>query len=204
MTIELYAAFVAATTILMFIPGPNVALITANSIRHGPRYGLATVAGTCAAMVPQLALTALGMTEALGLAGRWFAVLRWAGVAYLVWLGVRAWRGVSDEGANAAPERASLRTVFFNGFLISLTNPKTLLFYVAFFPQFVGADRPAGQLWWLAATFLALAALIDCGWALLAGRLRGALAGHAGLRGRLTGAVLIAAGAGLAVARRGS
>jgi threonine/homoserine/homoserine lactone efflux protein len=204
MTIELYAAFVAATTILMLIPGPNVALITANSIRHGPRWGLATVAGTCAAMIPQLALTALGMTEALGFVGRWFAVLRWAGVAYLVWLGVRAWRGGSEDTASVAPKPESPRAIFLNGFLISLTNPKTLLFYAAFFPQFVSANRPAGQLWLLAATFLVLAAVIDSGWALLAGRLRGALAGHARLRGRLTGAVLIAAGAGLAVARRGS
>jgi threonine/homoserine/homoserine lactone efflux protein len=181
----------------MLIPGPNVALITATSIRHGPRLGLATVAGTCAAMIPQLALTALGMSEALGLAGRWFAVLRWAGVAYLIWLGVRAWRGTSEDAVGAAPDRASERAVFLNGFLISLTNPKTLLFYAAFFPQFVTADRPAAQLW-------LLAALIDSGWALLAGRLRGVLAGHARLRGRLTGAVLIAAGAGLAAARRGS
>jgi threonine/homoserine/homoserine lactone efflux protein len=144
------------------------------------------------------------MSEALGLAGRWFAVLRWAGVAYLIWLGVRAWRGTSEDAVGAAPDRASERAVFLNGFLISLTNPKTLLFYAAFFPQFVTADRPAAQLWLLAATFLALAALIDSGWALLAGRLRGVLAGHARLRGRLTGAVLIAAGAGLAAARRGS
>ena len=204
MTIELYAAFVAATTILMLIPGPNVALITANSIRHGPRWGLATVAGTCAAMIPQLTLTALGMTEAMGLAGRWFAVLRWAGVAYLVWLGVRAWRGAAVDAVRIAPGRGSLRAVFLNGFLISLTNPKTLLFYAAFFPQFVAVDRPAGQLWLLAGTFLVLAAVIDSGWALLSGRLRGVLASHTRLRGRLTGAVLIVAGAGLAVARRGS
>jgi threonine/homoserine/homoserine lactone efflux protein len=203
MTIELYVAFVAATVTLMLIPGPNVALITANSIHHGQRSGLATVAGTCAAMVPQLALTALGMTEALGLAGRWFVVLRWAGAAYLLWLGIRAWRGGPDDAVNATEERAPLRAVFLNGFLISLTNPKTLLFYAAFFPQFVTADHPDAQLWLLASTFLVLAAVIDCGWALLAGRLRGVLAGRARLRGRMTGAVLIAAGAGLAVARGG-
>jgi threonine/homoserine/homoserine lactone efflux protein len=203
MTLELYAAFVAATIVLMLIPGPNVALITANSIRHGPRWGLVTVAGTCAAMIPQLALTALGMTEALGLAGRWFVVLRWVGVAYLLWLGVQAWGGASHEAVSATDGRAPLGAVFLNGFLVSATNPKTLLFYAAFFPQFVAADHRAGQLWLLAATFLVLAAVIDCGWALLAGRLRGVLASHSRLRGRMTGAVLIAAGAGLAVARGG-
>jgi threonine/homoserine/homoserine lactone efflux protein len=186
----------------MLIPGPNVALITTNSVTHGPRLGLVTVAGTCAAMIPQLAVTAFGMTEALGLAGRWFAILRWAGVAYLIWLGVRTWRAAPEDAADAG--KKSARAVFLNGFLISLTNPKTLLFYAAFFPQFVTAGRPAGQIWLLAATFLALAAVIDIGWALLAGRLRPLLSRHRRTRSRLTGAALIAAGAGMAVARRGS
>jgi threonine/homoserine/homoserine lactone efflux protein len=202
MTIELYAAFVAATTILMLIPGPNVAVITANSLTRGPRWGLITVAGTCAAMVPQLALTVLGMSEALDLAGRWFALLRWAGALYLIWLGIRAWRRPAEDPASAQP--ASSGAVFINGFLVSLTNPKTLLFYAAFFPQFVSPDHPARQLCLLAVTFLALAAIIDSGWALLAGRLRFALAGHERLRARLTGGALILAGAGLAAARRGS
>lgn len=204
MTMELYAAFVAATTVLMLIPGPNVALITANSVRHGTRHGLATVAGTCAAMVPQLALTALGMTETLGLAGHWFAVLRWAGVLYLIWLGVRAWRAPVEDLTSAAASRASVRAVFLRGFMVSLTNPKILLFYAAFFPQFVTADHSTRQVWLLAASFLALAAVIDSGWALLAGRLRPLLARHGRLRNRLTGAALIAAGAGLAAARRAS
>jgi len=94
--------------------------------------------------------------------------------------------------------------VFMRGFLVSLTNPKTLLFYAAFFPQFVTGDHPTRQVWLLAATFLALAAAIDSGWALLAGRLRPLLTRHGRTRNRLTGAVLIAAGAGLAAARRGS
>jgi threonine/homoserine/homoserine lactone efflux protein len=203
MTIELYAAFVAATTILMLIPGPNVAVIAANSLARGSRWGLVTAAGTCAAMVPQLAFTVLGMSAALDLAGRWFGLLRWAGALYLIWLGIRAWRAPAGEAA-AAASAASARTVFVNGFLVSLTNPKTLLFYAAFFPQFVGRDHPARQLWLLAATFLTLAALIDSGWALLAARLRFALARHRRLSARLTGGALILAGAGLAAARRGS
>jgi threonine/homoserine/homoserine lactone efflux protein len=203
MTIELYAAFVAATTILMLIPGPNVAVIAANSLARGSRCGLVTVAGTCAAMVPQLALTVLGMSAALDLAGRWFGLLRWAGALYLIWLGIRAWRAPAGEAA-AAASAASARTMFVNGFLVSLTNPKTLLFYAAFFPQFVSRDHPARQLWLLAATFLILAALIDSGWALLAARLRFVLAAHGRWPARLTGGALILAGAGLAAARRGS
>ena len=83
MTVELYAAFVAAVTVLMLIPGPNVALITAQSIAHGPRRGLATVAGTSAAMVLQLGLVGLGMTGAMAVAGHWFAIL--GGPASPIW-----------------------------------------------------------------------------------------------------------------------
>jgi threonine/homoserine/homoserine lactone efflux protein len=202
MTPGLYAAFVAAVTVLMLIPGPNVALITATSVQRGARLGLMTVAGTCAAMAAQLALVALGLSEALGAAGRWFAVLRWAGVAYLVWLGVVAWRAPAEDlTAAAAPARAE--RIFLRGFLVSLTNPKTLFFYAAFFPQFVTPGGGARQMWLLAATFLALEAIIDSGWALGAARLRPLLARHGRLRARLTGAVLIAAGAGLAAARGG-
>jgi threonine/homoserine/homoserine lactone efflux protein len=203
MTLELYAAFVAAVTLLMLIPGPNVALITANSVTHGPRYGLLTVVGACAAMPLQLAMVGLGMTEALSVAGRWFAVLRWAGVAYLLWLGIRAWRAAPRSLADVKAEPRSARIVVFHGFFVSLANPKTLVFYVAFFPQFVAGPDPARQIWVLAMTFIAIAAIVDSGWALLAGRLRPLLSRHGVLRNRLTGAVLIAAGAGLAAARGG-
>src|SRR5580704_8507598 len=89
---NLLLAFMLATTVLMLIPGPNVALIVANSVAWGTRYGLLTVTGTAAAMVLQLALTSLGMTAALGALAAWFEVLRWVGVAYLLWLGIRQWR----------------------------------------------------------------------------------------------------------------
>jgi threonine/homoserine/homoserine lactone efflux protein len=201
MSLQLYPAFVAATTVLMLIPGPNVAVISAASIARGPRAGLITVAGTCAALMLQLALVGLGMNEALGLAARWFAVLRWAGVAYLVWLGVRAWRAPPEPLA-AAPA-PSARAGMLRGFVVSLSNPKTLFFLAAFFPQFVTPGGGPAQIWVLAATFLALEVAIDSGWALLAGRLRGFLSRHGRARNRLTGAALIAAGAGLAAARTG-
>src|SRR3954451_15403468 len=138
MSLSLYAAFVAAVIALMLIPGPNVALIVATALARGPREGLATVAGTWAAMVPQLALTSLGMSALLAGAAAAFGWLRWLGVAYLLWLAFGAFTAPADDLATIA-ERQSPRALFWRGFFVSLANPKTLFFYAAFFPQFLDA-----------------------------------------------------------------
>ena len=204
MPLDLYLAFVAACALLIVIPGPNVALIVANSVAHGARYGLMTVAGTASAMVLQLALVVLGASALLGLLASLFDWLRWLGVAYLLWLGVRTWRAASADLSGIAAEPRSAAAIFARGFLVSLTNPKTLLFYAAFLPQFVSAERGAttDQLLLLSGTFLAVAVLLDGAWALLASRLRFLLQARARLRNRLTGGLLMGAGVGLALARR--
>ena len=208
MSPDLYLAFVAASALLIAIPGPNVALIVANSVAHGARYGLMTVAGTASAMVVQLALVVLGASAVLGLLAELFDWLRWLGATYLVWLGVRIWRTAGrsagvDLGAVAAEPRA-LPAIFIRGFAVSLTNPKTLVFYAAFLPQFISADAGDArhQLLVLAGTFLVVAVLLDGTWALLASRLSGLLRARTRLRNRLTGGLLIGAGIGLAFARK--
>jgi homoserine/homoserine lactone efflux protein len=197
----LYAAFVAAATTLMLIPGPNVALIVANSLGFGVRAGLMTVAGTSAAMVVQLAIASLGITALFGALAQAFEILRWLGVAYLLWLGFRAWRTPSgDLGRTRA---VSPRDTFARGFFVSLTNPKTLAFYAAFLPQFLVSDAPFGrQMAILSLTFVAIAILVDSGWALAAGGARGLVARLGRARNRLTGAILVGAALGLAFARR--
>jgi homoserine/homoserine lactone efflux protein len=203
MHLDLYLGFVAASTILILIPGPNVSLIVANSIAHGTRYGLFTVAGTSSAIVVQLALTALGLTAALGTLAGWFEWIRWVGVAYLLYLGIRHWAAAPVDLTHTRPQPRSFRAITLRGFLISLTNPKTLLFYGAFFPQFLVPDAPiAPQVALLSLTFFVIAAGLDCGWALLAGRVRGVLAVRGRLRNRLSGGFLIGAGIGLALGHR--
>lgn len=203
MSIEVYLAFCAATVALMLVPGPNVALIVANAVAHGRRYGLLTVAGTSAAMVPQLALTVLGMTGVLLVMAHAFEWLRWIGVAYLGYLGIRTWQAPAVDLTRVAPEPRSARSIFLRGFLVSLSNPKTLLFYGAFFPQFLTPDANLGaQLALLSVTFLALAVTLDSCWALAAGRFRGVLAVRGMLRNRLTGSCYLAAALGLATVRR--
>jgi threonine/homoserine/homoserine lactone efflux protein len=198
----LFFAFIAAVTVLMLIPGPNVALIVANSVAHGPRYGLLTVAGTSAAMVLQLGLVALGMTQFLGLLGTWFEVLRWIGVGYLIFIGVMQWRAPAVDLTKTPPERKSARAMFTRALLVSMTNPKTLLFYGAFFPQFVAADHAfVPQVGLLSVTFVVIAVLVDGGWALAAGRARRLLARRGRLRNRISGGMLVGAGVALAAAR---
>jgi threonine/homoserine/homoserine lactone efflux protein len=203
MPLELYLAFIAATVILMVIPGPNVALIVANSIAHGTRFGLLTVAATSTAVVAHLALTVAGAAAVLNFLAASFDWLRWLGVAYLVYLGVSAWRAPADDLSATRAQARSTREIFARGFLVGLTNPKTLLFYGAFFPQFITPGPTAGdQLLLLAVTFLVVAIVCDSTWAILAGRLRALLLAHARLRNRITGGLLVGAGAGLAMARR--
>lgn len=202
MSFSLYAAFIAAVVALMLIPGPNVALIVANALSRGPRAGFATVAGTWSAMLPQLALVNLGMGALLAGAAAAFGWLRWLGVAYLVWLAFRAFTAPADDpatGAKAQPYRA----LFWRGFFVSLANPKTLFFYAAFFPQFLDAHLAiAPQLLALSLTFLAISALVDTGWVLLAGRIGGAARISGRLRNNLTGGLLLGAGVGLGLMRK--
>ncbi|GAB0120201.1 LysE family translocator [Acidisoma sp. 7E03] len=201
---HLYWGFVAVTFILGCIPGPNVALIMANSVSHGVRYGLATVAGTLAAQVIQLVAVALGLTALLQGLGTWFAVVRWLGVAYLLYLGWRQWRApVVDLSRIQAGARVPLSAMLPRAAAVSLTNPKTLLFLGALFPQFVSTHHPVlPQVGLLAATFLVIIGIMDSSWALLAGQLRGLLGRHGRLRNRLSGGMMIAAAAGLAAVHR--
>ena len=198
---SLYLAFLLTSLALIAFPGPNVALIVSTSMAHGRRAGLVTVAGTSSAMALQLALAVSGMSAILAASAGWFSWLRWLGAAYLVYLGVRAWRAPVQQARGAGPVAPPSRAFFTRGVLVSLTNPKTLLFFGAFLPQFVRADRPLmPQLAMLAATFLALAIALDGSWALLAHRAAGMVYRWRRWPNRVQGALLI--GAGLSLARK--
>jgi homoserine/homoserine lactone efflux protein len=196
--------FVIASVLLIAMPGPNVAVIVANSVAYGARYGLLTVVGTSTAGLAQLALTILGMSTALSLLGTGFAWLRWLGVAYLLYLGIRAWSAPAVDLAAARPQPKSRHSIVMRGFLVSLTNPKTLLFYGAFFPQFIDPAAPlspAMQMLLLAVIYMGISISLDSVWALSAARLRRWLAARQRLQNRVTGAALMGAGVGLALAR---
>ena len=193
------AALVVATAILVAIPGPNVALIVANSLKYGFRMGAATVLGTTAGVALQLVLVVGGLATFITLAANALGWIRWFGVAYLLYLGLRTWREPPADLARigAAP------AMFWRGCLIAVSNPKTLLFNAAFIPQFVGdGDAAVMQLAIVALVFLSVLLAGDILWAAFASSARGALLRYSSARNKLTGAFLVAAGIGLALAHR--
>ena len=200
--LPLLLPFVGASVVLMLIPGPNVALIVATSVGQGTRSGLLTVAGTASAMAVQLVAVGLGLAGLLGALGHAFDLVRWIGAAYLVLLGIRQWRTPPADLTRTAPLARSRRRTWTRAFLVSLSNPKTLLFYGAFFPQFVSPyAAPGVQAATLCVAFLLVAIVVDSGWALAAGRARPLLTRHTRWRNRASGLVLIGAGDGLALTR---
>jgi len=192
-------AVAAATFVLVMIPGPNVALVVGNSLRYGMRMGAVTVLGTTLGVAIQLALVVLGMAAIIEVAADALIWIRWAGVAYLVWLGIRTWNEVADDlgKVSAAP------ALFWRGCLLAAVNPKTLLFNAAFLPQFMSTENGAtGQLAVVAAVFLVVLMVGDMVWTLFSASARRLFEKHSAMRNRLTGGFFVTAGIGLALSRR--
>ena len=203
MSVELYLAFVAASALLVLTPGPMVAYLVATTLSHGLRHGLMALIGSAAASAVQLAVVVAGLSLILAAAGEAFVWLKWIGVLYLVYLGVKALREPADPLEPALVAQRSARRTVLEAFLVNLTNPKALLFHGAFLPLFVSPGAPATpQLVLLAVTFVVVAAVLDGCWALFAARLKPLLARIGRWRHRITGGVLLAAAGGLALVRK--
>ncbi len=194
-------ALIAATAVLIVIPGPNVALIVANSLRYGYRYGLITVLGTTLGVGLQLAFVIGGFAVLLDLAASALIWIRWLGVAYLVFLGIRIWKEPASDLDEVAPGMGNL--TFLRGVGLAVINPKTLLFNAAFLPQFVGQSlHITTELLVLSTIFLITLGIGDSLWVAFAGSARKWFRKIGRLRNRIAGGFLIGAGVGLALARR--
>lgn len=177
-SLETYAVFVATCLVLLAIPGPAVLYVVSRSVDQGRAAGLASVAGICTGTVVHVTLATVGLSSLVLASTLAFDVVRYAGAAYLVYLGVRRLltRGVEGDVHERAPRTA--RDLYTQGLVVNLLNPKTIVFIFAFVPQFVD---PAGRVWFevlvLGLTFAALGALSDSLYAVVAGtvadRLRG-------------------------------
>jgi len=194
-------ALIAATVVLILIPGPNVALIVANSLRHGLKSGLITTLGTTAGIAIQLFLVIAGMAVVIEFAASALLWIKWLGVAYFVYLGLRTWNETADDLAQIKAQ--SPAGTFWRGLGLAVINPKTLLFNAAFLPQFVaGTNGSANELFMLATIFLSVIVVGDAMWAVFAASARNWLNKYGNLRNKVTGGFLFGAGIGLAFSRR--
>lgn len=199
---ELFAAFLVITLILVVTPGPIVTLVIATGATRGIRAALITVAGTTLGNAVLIAAIAMGLSWILRNAALAFEVLRWVGAAYLIWLGIQAWRHAGREGELPPPAG---RVHFGRGIVVALTNPKTIAFFTAFLPQFVDpALNVEWQLFVMCVVSVLLAGLTDSLWAVAAGYGRAYFLAPARARllGRISGLALIGGGIWLSLARR--
>src|SRR4030081_3209402 len=171
MSLQVYLAFVAACIALALIPGPVVTLVIANGLRHGTRAALTNIAGVQAGLTIVIVIVAVGLTTLMATMGCWFDWVRFAGAAYLVWLGIKLIRA-PVEGVDAdAPPPPPRGGFFLQGFLVLLSNPKVLVFFGAFIPQFVDMSKDHfSQVALLGVTFMVTGAITDSIYAVLAGR----------------------------------
>ena len=202
MNTHLFTAFLLITVVLFLTPGPIVTLIVATGARQGTRAALLTVAGASIGNALLVALIAVGLGWILKTSAEIFDYLRWAGAAYLVFLGIQAWRHAGAIGAAVTP---AAHVHAWRGFIVAITNPKTIAFFTAFLPQFLDPALPVErQLLVMCAVSVTLGSVLDSGWAIAAGLGRAWFMKpkHNRLLARLSGAVLIGGGIWLSLARR--
>lgn len=196
-------SYIAACFAIVIVPGPSVTVIIANSMRHGVRAGLLNVLGTQIGLVLMIAVLTVGLAAIVGAMGSVFEILRLMGAAYLIWLGVRMW---CSDGSLAGSEHMSpaRRSFVLQGFIVIWSNPKALLFFGAFIPQFID---PSGSAAWqtmlLGTIFMAIATICDSAYAFAAGGAGARLTqARVRLAERISGTFLIGGGLWLALSRR--
>lgn len=203
MSLQLYLAFVAACLVLAIVPGPIVTLLVANGLRHGTRAALINIAGAQVGLAISIGIVAVGLTSMMATMGYWFDWVRFAGAAYLVWIGLKMVRspGLDVTKGDAPPPPKG--GFFLQGLVVLLSNPKMLIFFGAFIPQFVDLDKPHfPQVILLGVTFMVIAGATDAIYALLAGRARRLLSTRrTRLVSRLSGLCMIGGGVWLALTR---
>ena len=169
MELHLYFAFVVATTIMILLPGPSVLLTIAHSISFGWQRGMSTVSVATVGVAVQLIVAAIGLTTLLHAVAEVFEWLRWAGAIYLVYLGFKQWRSARMplEFGNQTSSRTNL---FVQGLVITIPNPKSLIFIAAFLLQFIDTTHPIGlQLTLIVPTFFVITFTVTSVWAVVAG-----------------------------------
>ena len=208
MTLQLWLAYTGVIAALIAIPGPSGLISRTHGLRYGRKQALATVTGGVLAAMMLMTASALGLGAILAASTTAFTVLKVVGAAYLIWLGIAAWRDNSEPAAVNAVELeeapGALR-LFRKGFMVGISNPKDLLFFAALFPNFVDASQPhAAQFATLAITWAVLDLSIMFSYACAGRRLSGVFSNARRLRilNRSTGSLFVFAGGALAISAK--
>ncbi len=207
MALDHWLAFVAASAVLLAIPGPTVLLVIAYALGHGRRAAGSTVAGVALGDFTAMTASLVGLGALLAASAELFTALRWVGAAYLIYLGVKLWRArVADMVVDAMAPAARPGRILLHAYAVTALNPKSIVFFIAFLPQFLDGGRAlVPQLAIFEASFLTLATANALGYALLASAARRTIRQPRVQRvvNRAGGTLLIGAGALAAVWRGG-
>lgn len=201
MTLHAWLSFLFATTLLLVVPGPTLLLVIGQSLGGGRRHALPLVAGVALGDLTAITLSLAGLGAVLAASAEAFTLLKWAGAAYLVFLGVRMWR--APVSADAVPPLRA-QAAFRQAYVVTALNPNGIAFFVAFVPQFISPSAsflPQAAI--LVASFVTLAAANTLVYALLAGQMSSLVRRPSVRRGlnRTGGGVLVGAGLALVLKR---
>lgn len=197
MPIDLWLAFVAASLALLLIPGPTVLLVLSYALSQGKRVAVATAAGVALGDFIAMSLSLAGLGALVLASAQLFTVLKWIGAAYLVYLGIQLLRNAGAAKLGAAPKQTPARGIFGHACAVTALNPKSIVFFIAFVPQFIDQSAPLWpQFIVLIATFVTLAGANALAYALLADRLSARIARPSVIPWltRVGGATLVAMG----------
>lgn len=206
MSIETWLAFAAASTLLVVIPGPTVLLVVSYALGQGLRAAIPMAIGVALGDFTAMTLSLLGIGALLMASAAVFAIVKWAGAAYLIYLGIKLFRAGASLNAEPLTDKTGSLRMLGHAWLVTSLNPKSILFFVAFFPQFIDAKSDfTSQVLILAATFLVLATANAMIYAVLASRARRLVKNTRVIRAvnRTGGAMLIGAGVAAAAVKSG-
>jgi threonine/homoserine/homoserine lactone efflux protein len=208
-SLSVYVTYVVACCALVIVPGPSVSVIIANSLRRGTRAGLANVLGTQIGLAFMVIILAVGLDSVVTTLGFLFDWIKMAGALYLIWLGWKLWRsgGTTFSAAEPSTQPSDQQPMWgfvWQGLVVILSNPKALIFFGAFIPQFLDpSGNTLSQTLVFGFTFMVVATVLDSGYALLAGSIGRLLSqSRLTLLERLSGSLLIGGGIWLALTRR--